>query len=82
VSIAEAAHPTHNPTSPMLGTAKNGVLFRLSLFFRFCEAPKNGASLPPNAVWDECKAWFQADRRTYKKQQKNLKTRKNQEHEQ
>ena len=56
VSIAEAAeakpdaaHPTHNPTSPMLGTAKNGVLFRLSLFFRFCWTPKNSASILPNA---------------------------------
>jgi len=52
-----------------------------SLFFRFCGAPKNGVSILPNAVWNECKALSQADRRTYKKQQKNLKTRKNRSHE-
>jgi len=33
-------------------------------------------------VWYECKAWFQADRLTYKKPKKNLKTYNNQTHEQ
>jgi hypothetical protein len=71
-------HP--RPTKPP--TAKNGVLSRLSPFFRFREAPKNGASILLNAVWYECKAWFQADRLTYKKPKKNLKTYNNQTHEQ
>ena len=38
------------PPSPALGTAKNGVPFRLFSLFSFFGAPKNGASLPPNAV--------------------------------
>jgi len=29
----DAARPTHHPTSPALGTAKNGVDFRFFLFF-------------------------------------------------
>ena len=38
---------TYAPQSP---TAKNGVPFRLFSCFRFFEAPKNGASILPNAV--------------------------------
>jgi hypothetical protein len=63
------------------GTAKNGVLFSLFSRFRFRGAPKNGVSLSTNAVWNECKALVQADRRTCKKPKKNLKTHNNQPHE-
>jgi hypothetical protein len=48
--------------------------------FSFFGAPKNGASPSPNAAWNECKAWFQADRRANKKPKKNLKTHNNQTH--
>jgi len=53
---------------------------RLFSRFRFCGVPKNGVSSLPNAVLNEYKAWFQADRRTYKKPKKNLKTHNNQTH--
>jgi len=36
--------------SPALGATKNGVLPHLSPLFSFFGAPKNGASLSPNAV--------------------------------
>jgi hypothetical protein len=64
----------------VLGVAKNGVPFRLLSLFSFFGAPKNGVPLSPNAVLNECKALVQADRRTYKKPKKNLKTHNNQTH--
>jgi hypothetical protein len=66
------------PQSPI---AKNGALSRLFFLFCFYETPKNGVSLSLNAVWNECKAWFQTDRRIYKKPKKNLKTHNNQTRE-
>jgi len=38
------------PPSPALGTAKNGVPFRLFSLFSFYGMPKNGASISPNAM--------------------------------
>jgi hypothetical protein len=49
--------------------------------FSFRGTPKNGASILPNAVWNECKAKLHTDRRTYKKPKKNVKTHKNQRRE-
>jgi len=63
---------------PGVSAAKNGALLRLFSRFSFCGAPKNGASILPNAVWYEYKAWFQTDRREDKKPKKNLKTHNNQ----
>ena len=45
-----------DPTKPP--TAKNGVLFRLFSRFRFRGAPKNGASISPNAVLMNVKRCF------------------------
>jgi hypothetical protein len=55
--------------------------YRLPSFFRLRGAPKNGVSILPNAMLNECKALSQTDRRTYKKPKKNLKTHNNQPHE-
>jgi len=52
------------------------------LVFSFRKMPKNGVSLSPNAAWNVCKAWFQADRRANKKPKKNLKTHNNRTYEQ
>jgi hypothetical protein len=41
----------------VLGVAKNGVPFRLFSLFSFFGTPKNGASLSPNAVWNNVKRW-------------------------
>jgi len=53
------------------------AFFSAFFSFSFCGTPKNGASILPNAVWNECKALVQADRREDKNPKKNLKTHKN-----
>jgi hypothetical protein len=75
-----------NWTGPLTNPTPNRQLRRMALFSAFFPSSaftwrrRMAPHLYPAAVWNECKAWFQADRRTYKKPKKNLKTNKNQEH--